>query len=128
MEDRVLIICGSRGLDERAALAWMHRDLKPSNVVLVISGGCRGADRAGEEWAAHFNIPCVVIEAEWALGRGAGPRRNKRMARLAAGFVHAECHAFYEGPEPTAGTANMLEQAKAHGLIVVRHLRVEARS
>lgn len=55
-------------------------DVAPT-VTEVISGGARGADRYGEDWASCEHIPVKIFPAEWdTYGKKAGPIRNKAMA------------------------------------------------
>ena len=54
----------------------------------VISGGARGADRGGEQWALDKGLPLTIISAEWMKhGLAAGPVRNKKMAEYAEAVV-----------------------------------------
>lgn len=81
-------------------------DLLP--ISAVISGGARGADSEGEQWAKGCGIPLKVIPADWgAHGRGAGPRRNIEMAKVAKAVV------LFPGGK---GTAHMLKTAREYGL------------
>ncbi len=108
------IIAGSRDssmLQVRAALAacpWS------SLITTVMSGGARGADTYGEEWAREHGIPIEQYIPDWSRhGRGAGFRRNAEMATMAEGLV-----AIWDLNSP--GTANMIDQAeKLHRRIFV---------
>ena len=52
--------------------------------VIIISGGCRGADRLGEMYALEKGFTVNIYNADWArYGRGAGPIRNRRMVENA---------------------------------------------
>lgn len=54
----------------------------------IISGGAKGADAEGEKWARDHDVPVTVIKANWkAYGRGAGPKRNEEMAKVADAVV-----------------------------------------
>jgi predicted Rossmann-fold nucleotide-binding protein len=79
-----VIIAGGRdyilGADD---LARLDRELG-LEVSLVISGGARGVDTDGENWAKSRGIPVERHEARWKeLGKKAGPIRNEEMARRA---------------------------------------------
>ena len=76
-----LIIAGTRTLDVSVdfigALLQVF-DLSPHEVV---SGGARGIDLNGEEWADLAGVPIKVFAADWKKhGRAAGPVRNGEMA------------------------------------------------
>lgn len=54
------------------------------DVTEVVSGGARGADDAGEGWAAVNGVLVKRFPADWdQYGKGAGHRRNEKMARYA---------------------------------------------
>jgi hypothetical protein len=81
---------------------------------LVITGGARGADSMAHEWAVSRGIPTEVYMAEWGrLGRKAGPIRNQRMLQQGRPDLVI---AFPGG----RGTANMIGQANAAGLEVIK--------
>lgn len=79
-----LIIAGSRNhwvpkafLDE----FFMWRNLTPEEIV---SGGARGIDRDGEDYANDRSIKLTIFDADWDThGKAAGPIRNKQMAEYA---------------------------------------------
>lgn len=95
-----LIIAGSRTLNVSANFIDEIISLNNIYVAEVVSGGARGIDAAGEEWARfnNHNVPVVLIssqkarsrvsfkvfEADWEEhGKAAGPIRNKQMAEYA---------------------------------------------
>ena len=79
-----LVIAGSRSFsDYNRAEAFINHcvaQLSPSEPLIILSGGCRGADRLGERYADKY---CLCIERhlpQWQLyGKGAGPKRNRTM-------------------------------------------------
>lgn len=79
-----LIIAGGRDqvMSETDIHTWIQRyGLTPTE---IISGGANGADRAGEAYAAQFNLPIKLFPADWRKhGKAAGPLRNKQMAEYA---------------------------------------------
>jgi len=110
-----LIIAGGRDyqitksdfgvLDEFASL-W--------GVTEVVSGGARGADAGGEEWAKLRGIPIRRFFADWGLhGRSAGPKRNQQMAD------YADALFLFPGGK---GSADMERRVKANGLPVYKLL------
>lgn len=98
----------------------------------VVSGGARGIDRTGEEWAKKNCIPIKLFKAEWdnlkqdgavvktkknpwtkALEKynaNAGFYRNEQMAKYADALIAIQPHG------PTNGTQNMIKMAKKEGL------------
>jgi len=86
-----VIIAGSRGLMiytdfiEKVLCQFHIQD----SVSEVVSGGCKGVDRAGELWAKSYpqspkSVVVKVLKADWeAHGKSAGPIRNRQMAEYA---------------------------------------------
>lgn len=49
---------------------------------LLVTGGCRGADRLAGKWADAHGVCVAEFTPNWAkYGRAAGPRRNEWMLR-----------------------------------------------
>ncbi len=80
-----------------------------SDVTEVVSGGARGADDAGEAWAAINGLPVTRFPADWdRYGKGAGHRRNQQMAKYADRAI-----VFWKDNSP--GSANMIAWMTALG-------------
>ena len=80
------------------------------NPTVIISGGTKGVDFLGEQWAALHNVPLEVYPAEWEkYGRGAGFKRNALMATKADALV-----AIWDGQ--SRGTSHMINIAKNFGI------------
>jgi hypothetical protein len=78
----------------------------------VLSGGARGADKLGERWAVHNDIPYELWLADWEKhGKSAGPIRNRQMAQNAEALI-----AFWDGR--SRGTKHMINTARKLGLEV----------
>jgi YspA, cpYpsA-related SLOG family len=78
----------------------------------IVSGGARGADRLGEQYARQIGAKIKQFIPNWqGLGRRAGIVRNEVMAKYATHLV-----AFWDGISP--GTRHMIEFAKRSGLTV----------
>ena len=108
------IIAGSRNLEDYGlvveAINKAHWD--PS---LIISGGAKGIDALGEQWATTNSIPVEVYPADWKqFGRAAGPIRNREMAKNAEALI-----AIWDGK--SKGTKSMIELAQKAGLAVYVH-------
>lgn len=82
----------------------------------VVSGGAQGADALGERYAKGAGLPLKVFKADWqANGKAAGPIRNRQMAEYAQALI-----AIWDGK--SAGTKNMIEEARSRGLHVHVHM------
>ena len=112
-----IIIAGSRnmtdyGLMKKTWADYLKRHGLEANEIHIISGGAPGADSLAERLAKEERIAITVFKADWKKhGRAAGPIRNRAMAENADALL-----AFLQ--ENSKGTANMVQQAKKHGLDV----------
>lgn len=114
-----LIIAGSRDhqptFDEIDFYVTLFVAAMNEPIEEIVSGGCRGVDRAGELWAKKKGIPVKVFPADWDThGRAAGPIRNREMAEYADGLI-----AIIKGK--SRGTRNMVKEAEARDLHVFEH-------
>ena len=80
----------------------------------IVSGGARGVDLAGGEWAAENNLPVKRFIPDWSFGKQAGLLRNLQMAKYADALV-----AIWDGS--SRGTAHMIDHAEGMGLKVFVH-------
>lgn len=130
-----VIIAGSRELTDYE-FAKKTIDMAISELAIsvteVVSGGARGADKMGEDWAAENGIEVTPFRADWdnidsptaivktrtnpwtkeqeKYNANAGFERNTKMAEYADVLI-----ALNEG---TAGTDHMIKQAREKGLKV----------
>jgi len=82
------------------------------DITEVVSGGARGVDKLGEEFAKKNSIPLKTFHANWTkYGKRAGPIRNKKMAEYADALI-----AIWDGK--SRGTKDMICQATIQGLWV----------
>ncbi len=59
-------------------------NLKSNYDIIIVSGGCKGADAIGERYAIENGYKIQRILADWErYGKGAGPKRNEKMAEIA---------------------------------------------
>jgi hypothetical protein len=115
-----VLVCGGRRFNDPLTLgSWLggiHNNNGP--ITLLIEGGAPGADRMAREFAKWKGIPVQTFEADWeTLGRSAGPIRNRKM--LIEG--KPDLVVAFEGG---VGTANMIAQAKEHGVRVFRATKI----
>lgn len=102
------IIAGSRDVSLGSVRAAMAACPWSDGITLVLSGGARGADMNGEEWAREHHIPIEQYLAEWnRYGKGAGMRRNVEMAAMCEALV-----AVWDLVSP--GTRFMIEMAEKY--------------
>ena len=112
-----IIVAGSRDFDDwKTLMTNLTRIIKGFNCnredVQIVSGGARGADKLGEEYAKKAGLALKVFNADWDnLGKRAGIIRNAEMAKYGTHLV-----AFWDGK--SRGTKNMIEVASRRGLKV----------
>lgn len=74
--------------------------------IIIVSGGCKGADMLGERFAEENGYEIKLFPAEWKkYGKSAGPRRNQQMAEIADLVI-----CFWDGK--SRGTKSMIEFTK----------------
>jgi len=115
-----VLVCGGRDFNDAMTLgSWLggiHKNHGP--ITLLIEGGARGADRMAREFAKWQGIPVRTFPADWdAHGNAAGPIRNRQM--LDEG--KSDLVVAFEGGR---GTANMVQQAEAAGVRVLRATKI----
>lgn len=111
------IIAGSRGITDPSVVPTAVAHAIGAGIVptVVISGGARGVDALGEQWASSNGIPVERYPAEWGkYGKKAGTMRNVHMGNIATALI-----AVWDGK--STGTKHMIDFAKRHGLKVYVH-------
>jgi hypothetical protein len=109
-----VLVCGGRNFRSPAQVC-MALDAAHSArpFTALMHGGATGVDQFAGEWAASRGVQRYICHAQWdKYGKAAGPKRNARMLEWKPDVVIA----FPGG----AGTANMVQQAEAAGVPVVR--------
>lgn len=103
----ILAVIGSRGFtDKRKFLEAMERFFGETRPDGIISGGARGVDTMGKEWAEVRRIPVTVIRPDWGReGRSATFNRNAEVIGACDMVI-----AFWGGK--SAGTRDSLEVAR----------------
>jgi hypothetical protein len=103
------IIAGSRTITD---ISILYRVIKCLDwkISEIISGGAKGVDMLGEQFAFEYSIPVKRFPANWTkFGLSAGMIRNAEMAMYSQALV-----AIWDGY--SKGTANMIDLARAKGL------------
>ena len=108
-----VIIAGTRDFSDYALLcSFADETLAGAEDVEIVSGGARGADALGEQYARERGYALKVFPADWKQwGAAAGPIRNGQMAAYADALI-----AFWDGK--SAGTRDMIRKAEEKGIPV----------
>ncbi|MGH7974927.1 MAG: DUF2493 domain-containing protein [bacterium] len=109
------IIAGSRTITDAAEV---EKAITASGFTIteVISGGARGVDSLGEDYARANNLPLQIFLADWQQHeKAAGPIRNTEMAANADALILV-----WDGV--SRGSADMLKKATTQGLKIYTHL------
>lgn len=110
-----VIVAGTRTIDPHACMSILDDAFSEELPAEIVSGGAKGPDSAGEQWARANGVPVRRFAADWmAHGRAAGIRRNEEMAAYVG--KGGALIAFWDGV--SCGTADMIKRARAHGLRV----------
>lgn len=97
-----LAIVGSRTFDDRKLLEQNVAPLKPTQ---IISGGAKGADALGKQYAEDNDIEYIEYPAEWKkYGRSAGMIRNSSIVDACDTLI-----AFWDGQ--SKGTKDSIKKA-----------------
>lgn len=103
-----VIIAGSRSFNDYSRLISAIKDSE-LHITEIVSGGAKGADKLGEEWADMYHIPIKQFIPDWYnLGKAAGMIRNKEMAEYGDSAI-----VFWDGQ--SKGSKNMIEQMQNLG-------------
>lgn len=109
-----VIIAGSRNFSNYKLLKDVCnetlKEKKKEYNIVIVSGGARGADKAGEMYANEEKFDLEIFPADWKkFGKSAGFRRNEQMANVADAVI-----AFWDGK--SNGTKHMIETAEKNNL------------
>lgn len=117
-----ILVCGSRTFDLGLIMPYvMGPTILPIiKDIMIIEGGADGADYRGRLMAQYYGWPYRTFEADWSLGKKAGPLRNERMAQFCMLYPTSHCFAFWDGK--SRGTADMIGRAVDRGLVVHTHI------
>ena len=115
-----VIIAGTRYFNDYAVLCAVCDRLLADKVkqgfqIVIVSGGCAGADMLGEAYAKERGYQVKRYPAQWErYGKKAGRIRNAEMANNADALI-----AYWNGE--SRGTRHMIETAREKGLAVRIH-------
>ena len=112
------IIAGSRTITDPLELEKAIK-LSGFQITEIISGGCRGVDSLGENYAEANKIPVQIFRPDWEqYGKAAGPLRNTQMATYVG--EEGALIALHDGI--SSGTHDMIRKAERFNLKVYVHL------
>lgn len=108
-----LAIVGSRHFNDKVAFEKVMTDhvAKHGMPELVVSGGAKGADTLGEQWARKHKIKVLILKPDWKKhGDRAGLIRNHDIVK--------ECNYMIAFPSKSngSGTQHSISIAKANGI------------
>ena len=107
-----LVIAGCRKFNDYQVLKeyvdFCISKVQKEYQIVVLSGGCAGADIMGERYALERGLAVERYSADWKkYGRAAGPIRNEKMAQKADYVI-----CFWDGK--SKGTASMIRYAQKY--------------
>ena len=96
-------VVGSRTFNDYKLLS---DTLKKIEITTIVSGGARGADKLGEQYAKENNIPTIIFLPDWDKhGKSAGFIRNTDIINESELVI-----AFWD--QESRGTLDSIEKAK----------------
>jgi hypothetical protein len=99
-------VIGSRGFDD---YELVKTALSPLTIILLVSGGAKGADSLGERYAKENNIETLIFKPDWEKhGKAAGMIRNTDIVNNADTII-----AFWDGE--SKGTKDSITKAEKLG-------------
>lgn len=112
-----LIIAGSRSITSYEILeAAIAQTELSGKIKRIISGGARGVDSLGEQYAATHNIKLTIIKADWdTYGNRAGIERNQLMVSEALNNGRGACLILWDGQ--SKGSIDTFSRCISNGLL-----------
>lgn len=115
-----VLIAGSRDFNDfelldKAVKHYLKQYGLHRQDIEVVSGGARGADKLGEQFANKYSIKLTIFPADWnTYGKSAGYIRNEQMIKYIGdtGIVFA----FWDGQ--SHGTAHTIKLANKYNIKV----------
>lgn len=102
-----LAVIGSRGFVDEKLLNETLSSYE--NITMIVSGGAKGADKLGENWAKKNNIETLIFLPDWDNhGNAAGFIRNQDIIKNCD-----EAIAFWDGE--SRGTKSSIDLCKKYG-------------
>lgn len=115
-----IVVAGSRSFQNAQLLAEeLDKYIKTlkGKPVCIISGGAKGADQLGEEYAKKHDYPLKVMKAQWEkYGKSAGFIRNSEVLDYVKD--NGDCIVFAFWDTKSSGTKHLIDNAKRRGIKV----------
>lgn len=113
-----VLVCGDRDWDSYAEIDFdldALAEIYGYDNIVVIEGGCRGADTFALRWAQKRGVDYKDMPADWDnLGDAAGPIRNRQMLDEEPHLVLA----FHSNLSKSKGTLDCVMEANRRGIRV----------
>ncbi len=110
---RKVLVTGDRNWDDEAYMEQVMVNFGfPTRVAFLIHGNARGADKMSEKVAVRLGLPeerILRFQADWSLGRAAGPIRNRTMFLKT---FPTDVLAFHKDISKSKGTKDMVAFAR----------------
>ena len=108
-----VVIAGSRDYNNyneaKKFIDFCLLNIRRGNEIVIVSGGCRGADAIGKRYAKENGFKIEKYPADWVkYGKSAGPLRNEQMAKISDYVI-----CFWD--TKSQGTKSMIEYAQRYG-------------
>lgn len=110
-DKKYVLIAGCRDYNDyktaKAYIDFCISNIRKKYDIIIISGGARGADALGEQYADENKFKVKRFLPDWErYGKSAGPRRNKLMVEAADYII-----CFWDGNSP--GTGSTIKYAQS---------------
>ncbi len=107
-----VVIAGCRDFNDyktaKEYIDFCLSNIRKDNQIVIVSGGAKGADTLGEQYAKENGFLVEQYLADWdTFGKSAGPKRNEKMAEVSDYII-----CFWDGE--SKGTKSMIESAKKY--------------
>lgn len=112
METRRVVVAGSRSFTDyekaKRYIDFCISNIRKENEIIIVSGGARGADLLGEQYANENGFKIERYLPDWeTYGKSAGVRRNKTMVDVSDYVI-----CFWDGK--SRGTKSTIDFALKH--------------
>lgn len=107
----LILITGSRYYTNKESIENEIKKFSNDNL-LIIHGGCKGADLLAEHVCKKLDIKTKIYQANWSLGLKAGPLRNIEMLNQKPDLVLA----FHENISESKGTKHVISECQKRNI------------
>ena len=109
-----ILVCGDRHYTHEKLVIEKLGQFKDEKEVVIIEGGCVGADIIARSVAQAYGYKVEEYPAQWSkYGRAAGPIRNKQMIDEGKPDLVI---AFHDNIDSSRGTKGMIAMAQKAGI------------